>query len=86
MDTFVTKIEIKNKELDVPVLNDIGHGHSCLGEITKAGDDTDISNITKNKESSYMVEKPSMYGINNNEMVSIASANNRSSNNTYGSL
>ena len=59
VDSFVSKIEFKITDFNVPVLNDIGHGHSCLGEITEVGGATNSRNIYKNTEKvGNMEEKP----------------------------
>ena len=77
------KLKLKITDLNVLVLNDTGYGHLCLGEIAEVFDGANIRDINKYKENAgYMVENPSMYGSNNNEIVSIASANNSCSSNT----
>ena len=82
-DVSVPKILIKIRELNVPILNDIGHRDSCFGEITEVGYDANIRNINKNKENSgYMMEKSSTCSNNINEMVLLASAIDSFSNNT----
>ena len=75
---------MKSKGLNVPVLSDIGHRHSCFGEITEVGD-TNIRNINDYKENTgYVMEESSIYNNNNNNngIVSLASAIDIYSNNT----
>ena len=78
---FVPKV--KNSELNVPVFNDKGHGHSCLGIITDEHGNTNTRSIIQYNRSMVYEQGCVENSINtNSQRCSVISIDNTYSNRT----